>query len=233
LESLGLNAGYFFVQLFNFAVLFVILRAWVYKPIVKLLEDRREKIAQGLEDARVASEARANAESEAEKILAEAQAKAAETVREASQKAEEAAKDIKAAAEKVASEARQGALAEVEQERARILGEVRGQVAALAMAATQKLIGEAIDEKKQRKLVDEFFSGIKGGKVDITAGAKGDAVVTSALPLTDDEQKTVKDSLKGEVKFKVDPSILGGLVVSAIRSWMALSPVSWNRCARM
>jgi F-type H+-transporting ATPase subunit b len=59
LEKLGLNLGYLFVQIFNFGILFVVLRAWVYKPILGLLDKRRMAIAQGLEDARVAAEARA------------------------------------------------------------------------------------------------------------------------------------------------------------------------------
>ena len=56
-----------------FAVLFVILKAWVYGPILNMLETRRETIATGLENARVAAEARSNAEADAKKILAEAQ----------------------------------------------------------------------------------------------------------------------------------------------------------------
>lgn len=213
MEALGINLGYFFVQLFNFLVLFVILKAWVYGPVVKMLEDRREKIAQGMEDARVAAEARANAESEAEKIVAEAQAQASQVVREASQRAEEVARDIKAAAEKVAGEAANIARAGVSEERDALLGEVRSQIAVLAMAATQKLIGEALDEKRQHALINEFFSGIKGGKVLVADGAEGDAVVTSALPLTDSEKKNVESTLKGAIEFKIDPAILGGLVI--------------------
>jgi F-type H+-transporting ATPase subunit b len=76
LEKLGLNLGYIFVQIFNFLILFIVLRAWVYKPILGLLEKRRKVIAEGIENARVAAEARANAEKEAAKILAEAQAEA-------------------------------------------------------------------------------------------------------------------------------------------------------------
>jgi SAM-dependent methyltransferase len=62
LDQLGLNLGYLLLQIFNFFILFVILRVWVYKPILGLLDKRRQNIAQGLEDARVAAEARANAE---------------------------------------------------------------------------------------------------------------------------------------------------------------------------
>lgn len=217
MEALGLNIGYFLVQFFNFMVLFVVLREWVYIPIINLLETRREAIAKGLEDARIAAEARENAEAEAQKILAEAQTKASEVVREATTRAEEATRDIKAAAEKDAAKIRKDALADIDQERQQILGEVRGQVAALVMAATQKLIGEALDEKRQRALLDEFFSGVKGGKVTVVEPQKGEsAVVTSALPLTDKEQATIKKQVlsgKGEVEFNVDPRILGGLVV--------------------
>ena len=74
LGNLGINLGYLLVQIFNFAILFLLLKAWVYEPIVKMIETRRVTIEQGLEDARVAAEARANAEQEAQTLLAEAQA---------------------------------------------------------------------------------------------------------------------------------------------------------------
>ena len=88
-------------------------------------------------------------------------------------------------------------------------------------AATQKLIGDALDEKRQHALLDEFFSGVKSGKVVVLddASFKGEsAEVTSALPLTDTEQDSVKKDVLAKVgaqavTFRVDPSILGGLVI--------------------
>ncbi|MBL8103593.1 MAG: F0F1 ATP synthase subunit B [Anaerolineales bacterium] len=215
MEQLGINLGLLIVQIIAFIIVFLTLNAWVYKPMLDMMESRKQKIAQGLEDARVAAEARANAEKEAAKVLAEAQAEASKVVREATERAASAGKDVKAAAEAEASKAREAAMAEAELERNRILGDLRGQVAALAIAAANKLVGEALDEKKQRALIDEFFSGVKGGKVVVAEGLTGDsAVVTSALPLTSQEQDTVKKSVTvKEISFKVDPSILGGLVI--------------------
>jgi F-type H+-transporting ATPase subunit b len=221
LEKLGINLGYLLVQIFNFLIMFVVLKEWVYKPILGLLEKRRQTIAQGLEDARVAAEARANAERDAEKILADARAEASRVVREATERAETAAKDVAAAAEVETAQAREEALTAVQGERERILNDVRGQVAALAIAAAQKLVGEALDEKRQRSLLDEFFSGVKSGKLVVLQEAdfKGaSAEVTSALPLTEKEQQTVKKDVLAKVgakavSFRVDPSILGGLVV--------------------
>lgn len=216
MEALGINLPFLLVQIVNLLIVYTVVAKWVVGPIGGLLEKRREKIAQGLEDARVAAEARANAEKEADRIVKEAQAEAGKVVREATERAESAGKEVKAAADAEAAKAREAALAEAELERARILGELRGQVASLAIAAANKLVGEALDEKKQRALLDEFFSGVKSGKVVVVDGDfKGDsAEVTSALPLTGDEQETVKKNFSAtDVTFKVNPAILGGLVV--------------------
>jgi F-type H+-transporting ATPase subunit b len=222
MDKLGINLGYFLFQVFNFTVMAILLYAWAYKPIVRMLENRKVKIAQGNEDARIAAEARANAEKDAAKIVAEAQAKAAQTIREATERAELATKDVKAAAEADAAKARDGALAEVGEERNRMLGDLRGQVAALAIAATQKLVGDTLDEKRQHALINEFFSGVKSGKVIVLEGADvtgAAADVTSALPLNKDEQEAVHANVlarmgkQATVTFRVDPSILGGLVV--------------------
>jgi len=216
MDALGINLGLLIVQILVFAIVFLTLNAWIYKPMLNMMETRKQKIAQGLEDARVAAEARANAEKEAAKIIAEAQAEAGKVVREATERATSAGKDVKAAAEAEAAKAREAAMAEAELERNRILGDLRSQVASLAIAAANKLVGETLDEKKQRALLDEFFSGVKAGKVVVVDGEfKGDAAeVTSALPLTGDEQEAVKKNFSAkDVTFKVNPAILGGLVV--------------------
>jgi F-type H+-transporting ATPase subunit b len=193
LEALGLNLGFLVLQILAFAIVFLTLQAWVYRPFLNMLETRRQKIAQSLEDARVQAEARRDAEREAAKIVAAAQAEASRIVAEATERAAGAAKDVKTAAEGEAARAREAAAAEAETERNRLLGDLRGQVAALAIAAAQKLVGETLDEKRQRALIDEFFSGVKSGKVQLLAvsGSVG----------------------AGTIKFRVDPAILGGLVI--------------------
>lgn len=215
MEALGINLGLLIVQIIAFTIVFLTLNAWVYQPMLNMMETRKQKIAQGLEDARVAADARSSAEKDAAKIIAEAQVEASKIVKEATDRAAVAGKDVKAAAEAEAVKAREAAVAEAQIERNRILGDLRGQVASLAIAAANKLVGEALDEKKQRALLDEFFSGVKSGKVVVVEGSfKGDAEVTSALPLTSAEQDAVKKNFDAkEITFKVDPAILGGLVV--------------------
>jgi F-type H+-transporting ATPase subunit b len=222
LEGLGLNLSYLVVQIFNFLIIVAIMSAWAYKPVVKMLRTRREKIVQGLEDARISGEARANAEKEAAEVAAQAQQDAAKMVREATERAEEVHREIREAAEAEAATIRATAQEDAEQEKTRILGELRGQVGALAIAVAQKVIGESLDEKRQHALIDDFFSGVKTGKVVLLEGESvsgASAEVTSALPLTDAEQDVVREDIAkklGEsatITFRVDPNILGGLVI--------------------
>ncbi|MEO5886836.1 MAG: F0F1 ATP synthase subunit B [Anaerolineales bacterium] len=221
MAALGINLGSLVVFIIAFTVVFTVLSVWVYNPMLNMLEARKQKIAQGFEDARIAAEARADAEKQASKIIVEAQAEASKIVREATERATAAGKDVKVAAEAEAAHARETAVAEAQLERNRILGDLRGQVVSLAIAAANKLVGEALDDKKQRALLNEFFSGVKSGKVVVLADAdfKGDfAEVTSALPLSADEEASVKNDVLSksgvkEISFHIDPSILGGLVI--------------------
>jgi len=222
MEALGINLGLLILQIIIFVIVFLSLQAWVYQPMLNMLENRRKKIAQGMEDARVAAQARAAAEKEAGQIMAEAHARAAGIVNDATERAEKAALQIKADSEQNVEKERQAALAEFTLEREHILGDIRGEVAVLAMAAAQKLVGEALDETRQRALIDEFFSGIKGGKVqlleDVNIDEGAAAEVTSAMPLSDAEQATVRENISSKIgaqniSFSVDSAILGGLVI--------------------
>jgi F-type H+-transporting ATPase subunit b len=222
MEKLGISIGTLIFQILNFTIVCILLYAWAYKPILKMMNNRKEKIAQGLEDARVASEARANAEQDAARIVAEAQNKANQVVRESTDRAEAAAIEIRAAAEAESTKEREAALTEVEAERGRMLGDLRSQIGALAIAAAQKLVGESLDEQRQHALINEFFSGVRAGKVEVLEGATisgTTAEVTSALPLSSEEMDAVKGDIltkvgsQATVTFRVDPNILGGLVI--------------------
>jgi F-type H+-transporting ATPase subunit b len=222
MEKLGINLGFLLFQIFNFTILVVLLYAWAYRPILNMMDTRKKKIAQGLEDAHIAAEARANAEKDANKIISDAQAKAAQVVRDASERAEAAGREIRAQVDAEIAKERANALVEVEQERERNLSELRGQVAALAISVAQKLIGNALDDQRQHGLIDEFFSGIRSGKVTVLDNASlagASAEVTSALPLSAEEKEIVKRDVlskignQATITFRVDPTILGGLVV--------------------
>jgi F0F1-type ATP synthase delta subunit len=83
-------------------------------------------------------------------------------------------------------------------------------VAAISIAVSQQLIGEALDAKKQQALVDDFFAKVPAEAKSLS----GNVTVVSAMPLSDSEQAKAKKEIGAEnVAFEVDPAILGGLVV--------------------
>lgn len=211
MDALGINIGYLVMQIVLFVILFLVLRGYLYNPIIKVLEERKAKIAKGLEDARQAAIARDNADAESKKVLDEARSEAAKLRQDAAAQAEEQAKGILAQANEEARVIVAGASDDAEAERNRILSDLRGQVASIAIAAANKLVGESLSEERQRALIADFFAKVPAG----LAGTGGEsAEVTSALPLTDAEQANVKQSLNvSTVNFKVNPKILGGLIV--------------------
>jgi F-type H+-transporting ATPase subunit b len=211
MEGLGINLGYLIMQVFLLIILVLLMKQFAYGPIIRMLDERQARIAKGLEDARQAAIARDNADAEAKTILDEARAEAAQIRSDATVQAEETAEGITARANEHSKEIIAAAQDDAVEERNRILADLRGQVAAIAIAAANKLVGESLDEKRQRDIIADFFAKIPA---DVAALKGESAVVTSALPLTDKEQSTIKKTLSVDsISFKVDPGILGGLVI--------------------
>lgn len=216
--GLGINSVLLVAQIVNFIFLILFLNGLLLKPLLRGLENRRLRIEESLENARKADERLANVERDYQSRLNEAAAEAqklrADTLQSAQAELERLRKDAQADGERIRAQARIDALAE----RNQMLAELRTQVAALAMAAANKIVGESLDAQRQQALISDFFSKVPATLISDVSGADS-VTVTSALPLSADEQARVKNDLAkqigqlSEVTFAVDPSILGGLVV--------------------
>ena len=210
LTPLGINAGFLAAQCINFLLLFGLLTFVLWRPLMNMLDSRSAKIAKGLEDAAAAANARQNAEVEAEKIVASARQEANRVVEDARGSGDEVAKQVQASAAADADKIREDARARASEERDRQLADLRGQVASISVAMAEALIGVSLDEKRQSKLVSDFFSSVPASALKL-----GDSVeVVSAMPLTSEEQARVqKETGAKNVTFAVEPAILGGLIV--------------------
>lgn len=210
MEGLGINLGYLLVQIIAFIVIYTLLSRFLYDPLTNVLRNRRARIEKALEDSAVAANARRNAEAEVEKVLASARADAARIIEEARGRGEELARSVQAEAQTEAESIRTEARERAGEERDRQLADLRGQVVSIAVAMSQRLIGAALDEKRQQALVSDFFAKVPADARSLS----GHVEVVSAMPLTDAEKKTVtKEVGSDDVTFSVDPSILGGLVL--------------------
>ncbi len=210
MEKLGINGGFLLAQIINFLLLFGLMTVLAWRPLVRVLETRREKIAKGLEDARAAEQARANAEREAQKYQDQKRSEANRLIEEGRSRGDEQARQIVAQAQTEAEEIRTRARSDAEEERTNVLGEVRTQVAQLAIAAAERVITQSLDSQKAQTIVADFFAKLPPEVQNLG----GEVEVTSALPLTDAEKSKIKQQTGAQnVNYHVDPEILGGLIL--------------------
>ena len=217
LSEMGINGPFLISQIVNFLVLFGLLTVLLWKPAKKRLDERQASLQKQVEDTEAAASQLEKVGEERNKILAEARKEAEGIVSQAYERVEAVKKDASEEAKVIIQKAQ----VDAKGEELRLLKGVRDQVAVLAMAATQKLVGESLDEKRQKALIDEFFSNVKSGKIVVLEGEDISgkvAVVTSALPLSSKEKKVIEgDILKKagvkEVSFEVDTGIMGGLTI--------------------
>ena len=157
MEALGINLGYLISQIVNFTLLAVLLYFVAYKPILRMLDERSARIKKGLEDAEAASRRAAEMEEEFERRMAEARKQGQEIVAQATQMSEKARQEI---LEKAREESRaqiEKAREEIARERELAMAELRQQIADLSLAISEKVIGETLDEQKQRRLIADFL----------------------------------------------------------------------------
>lgn len=82
LENFGFNSILFFAQIFNFLIIFWVLKKFMYKPVLKILDERKNKIEEGLKNAEEAEKRLLNAAEKEEQILKKAQADAKKIIDE-------------------------------------------------------------------------------------------------------------------------------------------------------
>ena len=157
-EALGLNLPQLIAQIANFFVLLVILRLTLYKPILRMLDERKQKIAEGLNAAEIAraeaTAAQANildqlniARKDGQDIVAGAQTIATRIQAEAR---EQSNRDREVSLER--------ARAEIQLERDRAIAELRGEFADITVSAAEKVINQSLDRQAHQRIIDEALA---------------------------------------------------------------------------
>lgn len=157
-EALGLNLPQLIAQVANFFLLLVILRLVAYKPILKMLDERKQKIAEGLNAAEIARAEAASAQANIQAQLDTARREGQEIVANAQNIAtriqtdarEQSAKDREASVER--------ARAEIQQERDRAIADLRGEFADITVRAAEKVINQSLDRQAHQRVIDETLA---------------------------------------------------------------------------
>ncbi len=162
-EALGINLPQLIAQIANFVVLLLILRFTLYKPILKMLDERKARISEGLNAAEIAraeaAQAQANmqvqldtARKEGQELVANAQGIAARIQAEAR---EQAGRDREAALSR--------AQAEIQLERDRAIADLRAEFADITVTAAEKVIGQSLDRPSHQRIIEETLAESRFG----------------------------------------------------------------------
>ncbi len=160
-DAFGVDVLKLAFQIVNFLLLLWLLNRFLFKPLMGRLDERKEKIEKGLEDAEAAARDRELARAEREAAVAEARREAQAMIARANKIAEDSRTEIladaRAQAEKVTARARE----EINAEKEKAMAELRGSVAELALEAAGKLVRAEMSGATQKRLVDDFLAEVK------------------------------------------------------------------------
>jgi len=162
LRPLGIDPALLIAYLINFVILLFSLRLFLYRPVLNMLAERRQKIQESLEQAdKVRQEAQVQ-RADFQRELEDARKTSQEAAARAAQETEKMREAILVEARKEAEQLREQARQQVEVERQQAMGELQRQVVDLAVELTRKVIGRTVtvDEQAQRQLIGQFLSEV-------------------------------------------------------------------------
>jgi len=164
MEDIGISLTGFVAQLANFFILFGVLFILLYKPVMRMLKERSDRVKESMEQAEQIKESMEQTEQQVRKQLEAARREAQNIVAEAGQiggQVKEAARqEARQEAEAIVARAR----VEIERERDVAIDELRREFSGLAIMAAEKVINETLDREKHRRLIDEVLEQAPRGK---------------------------------------------------------------------
>lgn len=153
-----------FITLANTLVLFLILRKLLFKPVMKIMDEREEDVKNDIEHGKRAKEEGLKFKSEYETKVGTARSEGQQIVEMAKRRAEEKSSEIISQAKHEAENIKTKASADIEKERKQAYNDVKGEISSIALLAASKVIEKEIDKSKHEELIDEFIKDVGDAK---------------------------------------------------------------------
>lgn len=157
IETFHLDLKLIIAQVINFTIVLLVLYWFAFKPLVKIMAERSGKIAKSLDEAKLIEEKLAQTKAEFNKTISEAKKQAGLILEKAA-----ADSEVKKKETVVRTKEEIGAIINQEKqkmqtEKAAILKEIKKEVAGLVITMVEKVLGEKIDEKKDREIIKKMM----------------------------------------------------------------------------
>ncbi len=152
------------ITIANTLVLFLILKKVLFKPVMKILDEREANIKNDIEQGKKAKEEGLKYKSEYETKVGAARSEGQQIVEMAKRRAEEKSLEIITNAKKEAENIKLKASADIEKERQQAYNDVKEEISSIALLAASKVIEKDIDKSKHEELIDEFIREVGDAK---------------------------------------------------------------------
>ena len=157
MKELGVNLPGLIAQIVNFSLLLLVLYLLLYKPVVRMLDQRSKRIEDSLEQADRLKEETSLAEEQVKEQIEEARQEGRNIVAQAAQVAERVREDSRTQARQDAEMIVTRARADVQRERDEAIEELRRQFADLTIIAAERVINTSLDRDQHRRLIEEVL----------------------------------------------------------------------------
>ena len=158
MSQLGLNLPLLIAQLINFFVLLIVLRIFLYRPILDMLDRRSQRIREGLQAAEQSKERAAETEQEVARQLDEARQQGQALVGQAQEASNRLQEEARNQARREAEQLLERARNEIQLERDQAIAELRKEFADLTVRAAEKVISQSLDRQAHQRLIDEVLA---------------------------------------------------------------------------
>ncbi len=160
LSLVSIDTGTIVFTLINTLIIFLIFRIFLFKPVGKILEKRKELAAAEIADAQKAKESAQKAEKEYLESIAGAKEEAAEIIRQANQRAQAREEELITEANRKAAEIRAKAEESIERDKQRALNEIKDEISDIVIMAATKVVEKEISQADNEKLIEGFLANV-------------------------------------------------------------------------
>jgi F-type H+-transporting ATPase subunit b len=158
IADLGINLPVLIANIVNFTLLLILLRLVAWGPLLKMLDERRERISASLSAADEAKTQAADIDRRAQEQLEVARREGQQLVAQAQEIANRIQADARTQAQTEAEALLQRARSEIGLERDQAIAELRREFAGLAISAAEKVINQSLDRNQHRRLIEEALA---------------------------------------------------------------------------
>jgi len=158
MDELGFNLPVLIAQLVNFFILLVALRIFLYRPMLDMLERRKQRIREGEEAAEQSKQQASQADADVSRQLEEARQQSQAIIAQAQEASSRIQEDARGQARREAETLLERARNEIQLERDQAIAELRAEFADLTVSAAEKVIGQSLDRRAHQRLIDEALA---------------------------------------------------------------------------